>query len=297
MQHYSAQISLLRDLVNYGSQLIPKAFEPSGTKLENVIVLGVLLKNVVIMIDGVEIIVSNGTVYPALLQARAAFETSIYLDWLVLNQTEKKANYYYVSSLRNERIWALRVAKDTPAHRKFISDTQSLKDYLNLETTEMFETAEKHLIEVNRILSQSNFKQIDSEFELLKKGDRTEPAWYIPLLGKQSGRGLRAIAQEVGRVAEYVFFYEQTSRVTHASSYKDHIKFRQNTFLFEPIRWLNGIDTLIRFTGSIALHTYRTIIEKYSPNEMANFHQRYVTEWRQPFLNIPSIEYMFGSNI
>jgi hypothetical protein len=40
-----------------------------------------------------------------------------------------------------------------------------------------------------------------------------------------------------------------------------------------------------------ALHTYRLIINKYRYGEMQNFTRKYMKEWRQSFLNIPSVKY------
>ena len=76
-QYFSKHIDLLVDLANYGSNLIPRVYDSSNKKLEDIVVIGVLLKQVVSMIDAVEILVSNGAVGPANLQARAAFESSL----------------------------------------------------------------------------------------------------------------------------------------------------------------------------------------------------------------------------
>jgi hypothetical protein len=101
--HFFAQKSLLKELVNYGSWLIPRAFDSSAKKLEDAIIIGVLLKQVVTMVDAVQVLISEGVVTPALLQSRSALEASLYIDWILLNATSKKANYYYVSCLRNDR--------------------------------------------------------------------------------------------------------------------------------------------------------------------------------------------------
>jgi len=76
-QHFAGHIDLLIDLANYGSNLIPRAYDSSGKKLEDIIVIGILLKQVVSMIDAVEVLISKGAVSPANLQARAAFEATL----------------------------------------------------------------------------------------------------------------------------------------------------------------------------------------------------------------------------
>jgi hypothetical protein len=288
-QHFSSQLSILIDMVNYGTWLIPRAYDSSQKKLEDVIVIGVLLKQVVSMIDAVEVLVSNGAVYPAFLQARAAFEASIYIDWIIKGEEEKKARYYYVSNIRNERLWSLRILEGTFEQREFAADIQDLAPSLNFERPEMQQMAKESLSRIDKILNQDNFKPINSEFELIRKKRGREVYWYQPLLKRSS---LRRIAKDVGRSSEYVFFYERGSKVTHSASYKEHVKFSKGgAFTFEPIRNLSEIKGLLNSIMTTAIHTYRLIVNRYHYGEMQNFTRKYIKDWRQSFLNIPSVDY------
>jgi len=127
-QIFHKQIELLVDLVNYGSNLMVRAYDSSKKKLEDVIVIGVLLKQVISMMDATEILASHGSPQPAFLQARSAFEASIYIDWILKSEAEKKAKYYYVSNLRNVRLWTLRYLKGTQENNAF---SQSISDLIN----------------------------------------------------------------------------------------------------------------------------------------------------------------------
>ena len=110
---FSKKIEVIVDLVNYGSNLVVRAYDSSKRKLEDAIVIGVLLKQVISMVDAAEILASQGAPNPAYLQARSAFEASLYIDWILLNESEKKAAYYYVSNLRNIKLWTLRYLPGT----------------------------------------------------------------------------------------------------------------------------------------------------------------------------------------
>jgi hypothetical protein len=59
-RYFANQISVLTDIIDYGTWLIPRAYDSSPKKLEDVVLIGVLLKQVVGMIDALEILVSNG---------------------------------------------------------------------------------------------------------------------------------------------------------------------------------------------------------------------------------------------
>jgi hypothetical protein len=293
-QHFSAQVSVLTDMVNYGTWLIPRAYDSSQKKLEDVIVIGVLLKQVVSMIDSVEVLVSNGTIYPAFLQARAALEASLYIDWILKEGSDKKARYYYVSNLRYERLWALRIIEGTLEQQEFTNDVQDLAPYVNFKSSDIQQKAKARLPEIDRILNQDNFRPINDDFEMFKKRRNREPYWYQPLFERIS---LRRIAKEVGRGSEYVYLYEIGSKHTHAASYRNHIQFSKGgVFVFEPIRNLSEIDTLLKFVMGTVLKTYESIIRKYRQGELQNFVRKYKNDWRQSFLNISSVEYKSPKN-
>ena len=61
------------------------------------------LKQAVAMLDGVRILVENGSVFPASLHLRAMLEASLFAEWILSSNSEARANAYYVANLRRER--------------------------------------------------------------------------------------------------------------------------------------------------------------------------------------------------
>src|SRR5205085_5605870 len=100
--------NLLRDLANYGSNLIPRAYTSSDKTLGDAILIGSLLRQLVAMIDAIEILLCRSAVHAATLQLRAMFEASVYIDWMLAGDREIKAAYYYVHNLLRLRLWAMR---------------------------------------------------------------------------------------------------------------------------------------------------------------------------------------------
>jgi len=82
--------NLLRDLANYGSNLIPRAYSSSGKELGDAVVIGILFRQVVAMIDAIEILLCRSAVHAASLQLRAMFEASVYLEWMLAVDRGKK---------------------------------------------------------------------------------------------------------------------------------------------------------------------------------------------------------------
>jgi hypothetical protein len=98
-EHFTDQIKLLNDLTEYGSNLILRAFDSSKKELSDIVVCGVLLKQVVSMLAAVQCLIEAGMVHAAFLPARAAFEASIYSDWIMFSGPERKALCYIVANL------------------------------------------------------------------------------------------------------------------------------------------------------------------------------------------------------
>lgn len=286
-EHFSPQVLLLQEMANYGSNLVVRAYNSSNNKLEDAIICGVLLRQVVAMVDAVGTLVASGAIHAAYLPSRAAFEASLYLEWLLVSDHKKKALYYYVSNLRQERLWALRGTHGNPENQSFSAAMAQLGEDIFLLRPSIATDSQVHLAEVNRILSQSAFIHIDQDFEQRKQKSKREPKWHSPL-GPST---VRQIAKELQRLPEYELFYSKGSEVTHTGSYKDYLHFSDGRLTFKSIRRLDGIAPLLNFTISSTLRCYEMVLKYYRPGEIKSFATRYLEEWRQPFLSIKDISY------
>lgn len=293
-QYFSKHIDLLVDLTNYGSNLIPRVYDSSNKKLEDIVIIGVLLKQVVSMIDAVEILVSKGAVGAANLQARAAFESSLYIDWILMSESEKKAKYYYVSNLRNQRLWALRLKTGTPENEVFSKTFQYLEKHLKTTGWENIEKqAEDGLAKIDSLLTRNGWNQINLEFDKRKPKKTGADTYWYKMLGITS---IRQLAEQVGRLGEYDLFYSRSSQVMHATSYRDHVQFSKGAVSFEPIRQLKDMHNLLRFITSVAVSSYMSVLKHYRRGELSHFRRKYMRDWRGTFLNIPTVSYVDRPN-
>jgi hypothetical protein len=288
-QHFAKHIDLLVALANYGSNLIPRAYDSSAKKLEDIIVVAVLLKQVVSMIDAVEVLISKGVVGPATLQARAAFEASLYIDWILKGESRKKAKYYYASNLRNQRLWALRFKTGTQEKEVFSQSFEDIENHVKIpDLDRVEEEANEHLERVDTFLSKPEWAEINKEFEHRKNKKTGAEAYWYRLLGVSS---IRQLAKDVGRLAEYDLFYARGSEIMHVASYKDHFRFSRGKLSLEPIRQLKDIHIVLRFITVVAISSFVSILRHYRHGEIQSFARKYVEDWRAAFLDIPSVSY------
>jgi len=293
-EHFKDQVLLLRDLADYGSNLVLRSFNSSDKQMGAMITCGVLLKQIVAMLDAIHILASVGAVRAAFLPARAAFEASIYLDWMLFSDTEKKPRYYMVSNYRDERLWANRTIKGTSEEKAFSGISASLGFDIHARRPTLAADAAKHLKEVNKILAQNPFIEIDKEFEKRKQQSsrKHEPTWHS-MCGAQS---IRQIARTVDRLPEYELFYAKGSRITHSASYKDHLRFAKGKMFYKHVRQLESVNELLNFVVVLTLTSYRHTLMQYRPREIQAFSRKYLGDWRGPFLAVKSVAYQWGGN-
>jgi hypothetical protein len=280
--HFKPWTDLLRDLVNYGSNLVPRCFGSSERGLKDMVVLATLLPQAVAMLDGVDILLSNGSVHAANLQMRALFEASVYIDFILLNESERKASYYYVHNLRRKRMWALRTQLGSDESKDFLEMME--KEGVKV-SDEVRETARQQIQKIDRILSQAKFAHINDDIQKARRGKKFDPAWYAPL----GQRSLRTVAHAVGKSSQYVIFYSGASEVTHTSSYERHMKIGNGELTFEPVRSLEGFESVFRPSVIFALSTFRRVLQEYRPGELPLFSRKYAEKWKNEFINFPKI--------
>jgi len=147
--------------------------------------------------------------------------------------------------------------------------------------------------EINAILKSKEYSVINLEFERLKKNKKYEVAWYRPW----GPKSIAELATCLGQKGEYLIYYGYLSNMTHSQSYDHMIIYIGNKLIFENIRNLENIDTVIRTTSSICYRVYRSILEKYLPLEVDSFVRKYFEEWMERSTNIPRVEYKDGGYI
>lgn len=286
-EHLQPWLRLIRDITSYGTHLIPRCMSDSNRNLADAVILATLLRQVVAMLDGIEILLSNGAVYAAHLQMRALFEASVYMDWIVESDTDRKAAYYYVHNLRRMRVWADRLQ---PGSREWQEFGSVVNDFRIKIGDEVRDSAKTRAQAIDHALSQPKYAGINKAFDESRKGKRHDPAWYALLL-PEGQRNLGTISKAVGRESLYRLLYSGASEVMHASNYGHHLEYSEGKLSLVPIRLLKGFDIVLSFSLSIAIHTYERALRKYRPDELPAFARKYLENWRNEFRNMPKIQY------
>ncbi|MCI0615210.1 DUF5677 domain-containing protein [bacterium] len=291
-KHFQDEIDLLQELVNYGTNLIPRCFSSSDRQIADIIILPVLLKHVVTMLDGIEILVSQGAIFSAHVPARSHFEACLYIKWILKDDSETRAKQYYIWHLRQKRNWAKRIIKGHKEHEKFFKSIAKFGPGLKKKQEALENEAKKQVKEIDRLLNSAVYEEIDKEFE--NRETKGSPvSWFTP----RGPRSISDLASRLDHRAEYDILYSHYSKIMHGVALSEHIVLGNDQASFKPIRNLQGISGLVTTVLSFTLEIYRIILSHYRREELQNFKTKYVNEWRKRFRVTKNVEYKSDSYI
>jgi hypothetical protein len=289
-QEFKDSLQLLEELVNYGTNLVPRAFASSDKEIKDIVIVSTLLKHAVAVLDGIHILTAKGATTSAIPLLRSVFEVSVYLGWILQRETGSRAMLYFVWDIRRQLFWALCLkagSLEYTNHQKAMTDAPFGSTGPNIE--DQIIDAQ---IELNqKKLATPECSAAHAEFEKRKKKSGRDVDWYVP----GGVNHLREMARAVGKESLYQTMYSSFSNVTHGQVLKKHIGFSKDGFVFEPIRNLTDIEEIFRFSTTFALGIYRLILDTYRPAEIEVFNRKYVREWRGRFLSVKKVEYKEGT--
>jgi hypothetical protein len=283
-QHFKDSVDVLNEVLNYGSQLLPKAIERSPRDVKAVCIIFVQLRQVLAHLDGIAVLVTAGNCFSAGLQIRSLLEIAHTMEWLFKSDTEAKVHYLYVANLRKRRRWQSIAISGTPeatlhadaASRLAISseDLNSLKDEIR---------------RIDILLASPEFSGIDLKFQNHYVKYHFDKQWYEVYGLPTVKLSIRKIADAIGKVKEYNYIYTSFSAVTHGGDIFKNVVFGNNISP-NPIREPQDIPKLANAAMSFAFRVYRMILEQYIPAEIDEFNKKYVNEWRARYLKQYSVK-------
>jgi hypothetical protein len=289
-RNLSPYLEALADIVDYGTHLIPRCWLSSGRSLKDMVLLPVLLKQIVAMVDAATELLKKGCVEPALLQLRASFEASVYLEWILRSKTEKSARVYYVWNTRRGRNWARRALKGTRERRQLLSDLGRSVTLPSVDSDEWQQRIKDDLKRYELHLTEPKNKRWNAAFDRKRGKRRYDPEWYQVLFRKR--RSLSHIAKLLGRLPEYRVIYEIGSDTMHSSRSDTHVRILEKKQLgMRSLRDLSEFGFVSQMLMGVAIESYRKILTHYRPAEVTAFGKKYSQNWREALLTRVTVKY------
>jgi hypothetical protein len=266
---YRDSVDLLNELLDYGSDLLPRAFVDRCNEV-TANCIRVQFRQFLVHLDGAAVIAAAGNCFTASLQLRSLLEIEIIIEWLLAADTDSKSQYLFTANLRQSRRWC----------EMFLSQFSGSSDALGHSTPTAEPpcelTREKRAIDA--FLAKPPYAEIDSKFQQ-RNGTREQDLPWYEVYGMQFGskNTIRKICEELGVLNSYYKIYCVLSQITHGSDLGENILvgFRDAN----PIREVEEIPMVASLAASLSLRLYRLIIRTYCTNETERFEQKYLRDW------------------
>ena len=273
--NFQDAIDLVNELVNYGTNLVVRAFASSHRDLKAICVLFVQLRQFLTHLDGVSVLLATGNCGTADLQLRSLLEGAHLIEWTLAKDIEAKIQHLYVANLRRRREWDNSVISGTLEFAKHFDVTAGLKI-----APEDLKGVKEEAARINSILSKAPFDAIDSKFEPNYQKRGFDAPWYKVY----SAASIRSVADELGRLKEYTYIYSILSGVTHGGDIWKNVFFGTGRVEISPLRELQHLPRVVQLAATLALRVYQLILSEFRSGEEENFNRKYVNEWRERFL-------------
>jgi hypothetical protein len=254
-------------MANFGSQLMVRVWPNTPQGPADVVLAWHYTRLIVMHLDGMRILCEAGAGPTALLQLRSMLEASLLLEWVAKADAQTKAHYLMVSNWRKERSALSCLIPGTPENSDFSS-------YVNQPISSEKQTnAAQQIARLDRILGRPDFAPINQQFAA--RMGRHEPEWYdvyawadgnqkgVPLTGKLS---IRAIANELGRLAEYRYLYSKMSNDAHGSSLWGSVDMGSQVTLHN-IHRASDFGWMLRCATTFARKAYKLVLDRYRPTD------------------------------
>lgn len=283
---FGPQMDLLNQLVNYGTNLIPRCYESSAKGIPDAVAIGSFLKHGVAALDAISILAKEGATWACVPHLRSLFEIELYLKWIFKEDFQGRATAYFVWEIRRKRYWLRCYLQGTPeqaAHAEHMKG--SAGEHLVPPYTQP--ALAKAIAVEDRRLNAVEVATVNLLFDGLAKNSGKDVDWYVPF----GPRSIRALAESLGEGGNYKVFYSHFSNITHGLSFQQQLHFKpaDRQLIFDHIRTVDSLDQILRMTFTHAMGIYRVVLDHYRHGELDAFSRKYREEWREAIRSIPKV--------
>jgi hypothetical protein len=253
---------VLQELVNFASNaLVRCATSTKGQENEDLAVLS-LYRHIMEMTDGVEVLISQSSVIPAVPLIRSSFEGLISMEYIVEDSAQ-----YVMRSLAwlvdyvHQRLDLYESLDPSTSRgqesRRALNQDKTLKRIPALP----HDTVSQAIGNLQNLLAKPQLAAIDQDFGRLSGQSK----WYRLHGGPNN---IRELAQRVGRAAQYDFLYRYWSRVSHAHDFAPFIaRTPGGQGAIRGIRDPSDLNNVASLAASFLLGATRILIGKFRPGE------------------------------
>ncbi len=268
-----AAAGVLDECVNYGTHLVVKCDQGATQRghMEAVVLLGL---HVVEVVDAVAILTRHSCVSPTKNLLRSQMEAMFGIEYIAQGDSERKAIQYIVAHAHFRIDWYKKLdpTVETGKHLKArIRKDSSLHDLdiVGLDTT-------AYIANLENMLARPEYAATEAEWQRMRQVRGGQIWWYSLFDGPKR---VEELATAVGDHAWYELLYRFYSGEVHATNAIESLHGTHGVEgAYQPLRYPTDLPAVARIAVSMALRTYRKLIDMLCPGERQHYAAWYRNE-------------------
>jgi len=277
---------LLKELVNHGTNVFMRcqAEAHDGQEDEHVPIFSSYL-HVLEMTDGVEGLLSESCVSPAVPLVRSSFEAVLGMEHILEGDYRRRA-FAWMAGYAHAKLGLYeRFDLATPQGKGFAQTIANdrVLNQINLPPEADPNSAADNM---RQLLAKPQYQAAEAEYQQCKKRMKRVPQWFSLFGGPSS---LRDLAVSLRRGAEYEILYRQWSAIAHGH---DVGRFfvpsdTGGEASIYSLRNAKELPQIALYSASYMLDATRAIILRFRPGERESLARWYVRDVRTPLQKLP----------
>jgi hypothetical protein len=282
---YAEQCAAFSDYCNDCNKMLSMAWrivsesgEPAKAEYHSSVLM--LTLHVIEQLDGVAILVRQGSSHPCQPLLRSALEAVLGVLYVLEKDTKDRAFAYQLAHAHKKIRFYNRLDPTTP-------QGQEVRNLLEGDPMEPLFNAlpltnyPKLVANLEGMFRKPDFVHLEAEWQRLKAAHhrKEDPAWYSLFGGPKSVRALSAHLKMLGL---YLFLYGMWSENVHGGMAMEALGKKGENVVMRPVRHPELVQSAVQHASSLALMLAKRLVGFYAPARwpelqryfMAHLHQR-----------------------
>jgi hypothetical protein len=247
--------------VNYGTHLIVKCDRAAQQKrVMAVVMLGL---HAVEVLDSIAVLVRNCCIDPAKALLRSQMEAMFGIEYMAHGDAERKAIQYEVAHVHTRIDWYKKLDPTTETGKQLSAQIDKDVTFQGLGVVALDTTAQ--IDNLNKMFARDEYASVEAEWQRMR-GQRGGRIWWYSLF--DGPKRIDELATPVGDHAWYEVLYRIYSGEIHATNAIESLHATHDMRgTYQPLRYPTDLPTVARLALSMALRTYRSLIDMLVPDE------------------------------
>lgn len=251
-------------------------------------------RNVIELLDGVEILVREGSSFNCFHLLRSTWEAYWGILWVLAEDTERRGKAYQVWHAHRTIAFASRFDESTDAHARLRARVGGQEHSHIFEGTEVDSAGVRD--RKLKLLSLPEYRETAAAWDeavAQRKGKPGLPAWHSLFNGPKHAGELAAC---VGQRVAYEVYYGFYSDAVHAGNAFDHIapSGDANGNSVRPIRHPEWLAKVSCQAIQLGVCVVQVVLKDYAPQHLDTFRERYAIKLRPAMQELAKGEQLFA---